>query len=282
MFKNLNCGALGQKASFEETVALAREFGFGGVDLDLGYARDKGAQAVQALLAKNNLRAGGFSFGVAFREKDTDAAWAESLGQLAQEAKLAAASGYTRCATWVPPTSEKLPFRAAYERFLARLKPAAQILAAHGISLGLEFIGPRTLRAGKPHGFLYTMDGMRAASASLGPNVGLLLDCWHWHTCQATVTDLEQLEPGDVVYVHLNDAPKGVPVTEQIDNRRELPAATGVIDGAGFLGALKKIGYDGPLTVEPFNQAVREMKLRDAVNATAESLSRLFKAAGME
>lgn len=281
MFKNLNCGALGHKASFEEAIALAREFGFGGVDIDLGYAQEKGAQAVKDLLAKNNLKPGGIGFNVAFREKDSDKAWADSLASVARDAKLAAEIGVTCAATWVPPTSDKTPFRQAIQLFVARIKPAAEIMGAYGISVGLEFIGPRTLRQGKKFGFLYTMDGMRAACAAIGPNAGLLLDCWHWHTCQSTVTDLEQLEPGDVVYVHLNDAPAGIAVNELVDNKRELPAATGVIDIKGFLSTLKKLGYDGPLTVEPFNEPLKKLSLKDAVKATSESLAKAFKQAGV-
>jgi sugar phosphate isomerase/epimerase len=83
------------------------------------------------------------------------------------------------------------------------------------------------------------------------------------------------------VYVHLNDAPKGISVHEQIDSKRELPAATGVIDVAGFLQALKAVGYDGPVTVEPFNQAVREMSPKDAVRAASESLDKAFRLAGL-
>lgn len=281
MFKNLNCGALGQKATFEETVALAREYGFGGVDIDLGYAQEKGAQAVKDLLAKNNLKAGGIGFNLAFREKDSDQAWADSLANLAKDAKLASQIGVTCSATWVPPTSEGLTFRQGFKRFVDRIKPAAEIMGAYGIGVGLEFIGPRTLRAGKKYGFLYTMDGMRAACAAIGPNAGLLLDCWHWHTCQSTVTDLEQLEAGDVIYVHLNDAPSGIATNDLVDNKRELPAATGVIDIKGFLSALKKVGYQGPLTVEPFNEPLRKMSLKDAVKATSESLAKAYKQAGV-
>ena len=47
--------------------------------------------------------------------------------------------------------------------------------------------------------------------------------------------------------VDLNDAPAGIPVDEQVDNKRELPAATGVIDVKAFLGCLKEIGYKGPV-----------------------------------
>ena len=59
MFKNLNCGALGHKATFEESVSLAKAHGFGGVDPDFGYAREKGVAAVKDLLAANGLKLGG-------------------------------------------------------------------------------------------------------------------------------------------------------------------------------------------------------------------------------
>jgi len=281
MFKNLNVGALHHKATFEENVTWAAEFGFGGVDLDMGYVREKGIAATKDLLAKHKLQMGSIGFGVAFRENNSEKEWADSIGALAADAKLGAELGCTRTATWVMPCSDKLSFREHYALFVRRLKPAAEILNSYGIAMGLEFVGPRTIRQGKKYGFLYTMDGMRAACAHIGPNAGLLLDCWHWYTCQSTVTDLEQLEKGDVVYVHLNDAPKGVAVNDQVDNKRELPAATGVIDIAGFLGALKKIGFDGPCTVEPFNQPIRDMKVKDAVKATAESLTKAFKQAGV-
>ncbi|MCZ7648151.1 MAG: sugar phosphate isomerase/epimerase [Planctomycetota bacterium] len=281
MFKNLSCGALGHKASFEETVKLAREFGFGGVDLDLKYAREHGAEATRKLIVENGLSIGGFAFQVAFRENDTEKAWATSLGNLARDAELAAEIGATRCATWVPPTSAQFGFRTHYERFVERLRPAAAMLQTFGISVGFEFIGPRTLRAGKLYGFLHTMDGMRAACACIGENAGLLLDCWHWYTCKSTVTDLEQLEPGDVIAVHLNDAPKGIAVDEQNDHVRELPAATGVIDIAGFLKSLRKLHYNGPITVEPFNQPLKEMPLREAVKATKDALDKAYAQAGL-
>ena len=63
---------------------------------------------------------------------------------------------------------------------------------------------------------------------------------------------LKALTPAQVVYVHVNDAPAGVPIDEQMDGVRALPGETGVIDIAGFLKALQGIGYDGPVTPEPF------------------------------
>ncbi|MCY3017639.1 MAG: sugar phosphate isomerase/epimerase [Planctomycetota bacterium] len=276
MFKNLNCGALGHKATFEETAKLAKDYGFGGVDPDLGYAREKGVAATKELLTRNGLKLGGFGVNVKWRESDSDKDYADSLEGFIRDCRLAAELGVTRCTTWVMPCSDKLTYHQHFELFVARMKPIAQILKGFGQSLGLEFIGPRTLRASKKHGFIYTMDGMRAAAAAIGTgNVGFLLDSWHWHTAQATVTDIEQLDAREVVYVHLNDAPVGIHVNEQVDNRRELPG-TGVIGLKSFFSALRKIGYDGPVTVEPFNEPLRKMGLADAVRVTSAAVDKVL------
>ena len=74
----------------------------------------------------------------------------------------------------------------------------------------------------------------------------------------------------------LNDAPAGIPVDQQIDGKRELPAATGVIDAASFLGALQAIGYDGPVRAEPFNDAVRKMAPAEALAATKAAIEKAF------
>ena len=70
-----------------------------------------------------------------------------------------------------------------------------------------------------------------------------ILDSWHWYTAHETVDDLRTRKNRDVVACDLNDAPVGIPVDQQIDSRRELPATTGVINLKGFLGVLADIGY---------------------------------------
>jgi len=90
------------------------------------------------------------------------------------------------------------------------------------------------------------------------------------------VEELLGLSAKDVVHVHVNDAPEGIAVDQQIDSRRKLPATTGVIDMKGFINALVKIGYDGPVECEPFDEELRKTDAAAAVQNTAESLSRLW------
>ena len=48
------------------------------------------------------------------------------------------------------------------------------------------------------------------------------------------------------------------------------------MDMKGFVNALVKIGYDGPVECEPFDQALRQMENKPALQKTIDSLHRLW------
>lgn len=287
MYKNLNPGAIGIKCGWVEGLDLAREAGFAGADLNLGdaqkLAEEQGVEAVKALYAERGLKIGGWGFPVNWR--GTDAEFFESLGRLPAQARLAAEVGCFRTSTWVLGWSDDLPRQEHFNRVSRRFRLCAEILNDYGHSLGLEFIGPRTSRAPHKYGFIYTMDGMLALACAIGTgNVGLLFDVWHWYTAQSTLDDVRQLRAEDVVYVHINDAPAGIDVLDQIDNRRCLPGETGVIPNGALLKILHEIGYDGPVTAEPFSQSLREVAERDPLGAarmTRAGLDQVFSEAGL-
>ena len=255
MFKGLSPGAIGVRAgTLDEALVAAKTGGFGGVEFNpseiAGLIDSQSAEAVQARFTEAGIKPAGWGLPVDWRGSEEK--WQEGLGELPRLAQAAAAIGGTRVSTWVMPCSNARPFEENYRFHVARFAPIAQILGDHGVSLGLEFIGPKTLWASQEHAFVHTLPEMLALGRDIGPNVGLLLDCWHWYTSHGTIDDLKALTPAQVVYVHVNDAPAGIPIDEQRDNTRALPGATGVIDIAGFLQALKGIGYDGPVVPEPF------------------------------
>ena len=255
MFKGLSPGAIGVRAgNLDEALAAAKTGGFGGVEFNPSEIADlidsQGAEAARARFTESGIKPAGWGLPTDWRGSEEK--WQEGLAELPRLAKAAAAVGGTRVSTWVMPCSNDRPFEENYEFNVARFTPIAQILGDHGVSLGLEFIGPKTLWASQKYPFIHTMPEMLAMGREIGPNVGLLLDCWHWYTSHGTLDDLKALKPAQVVYVHVNDGPLGVPVDEQLDGVRGLPGTTGVIDIAGFLQALRGIGYDGPVVPEPF------------------------------
>ncbi len=285
MFKNLSPGAIGIHTDLAGALALASAHGFEGVEFSITEAADlaarHGIDHVRGLFAEAGVIPSNFGFPVDFRKDE--ATWRAGLEALPRLAKVAQELGATRTATWILPFSDELPFAENFRQHIERLRPAAQILADHGIRLGLEFVGPATTRAGHRYGFLHSLDGMLALCAAIGTdNLGLLLDSYHWHTSHGNLDDLAKLSNADVVVVHVNDALPGVPVDELQDLVRALPCETGVINLVGFMQALARMGYDGPVIVEPFSQRVREMPPDEAARATAASLHRLWKTAGIE
>jgi sugar phosphate isomerase/epimerase len=280
MFKALNVGAIGVKAGFEKAVELAGHAGFEGIYFSPGDVIAFGIEKAKTHLANHYLKAAGFGLPLEFRR--TDEEFRNSLAKLPPLAEAAAQIGCTRCSTWLTPASNDLPFKENFEFHRKRLGEAAKILARYKIRLGLEFVGPKTSRAGRKYEFIYTAAGMVELCDAIGTgNVGLLFDCWHWYTSGGTTKDFEKWTNNTIVDVHVNDAPKGIPVDEQRDNVRGLPGETGVIDIKGFLLGLQKIGYDGPVMVEPFSDRVRKMNEEDAVRVTKESLDKIWKIAGI-
>lgn len=120
-----------------------------------------------------------------------------------------------------------------------------------------------------------------AASIGAG-NVGLLLDAWHLYESGGDVSAMDQITAKDVIAVHVNDAPAGIPRDEQQDLVRALPMETGVIDIVPFMRKLQELGYDGPVMAEPFSKRLEEIAAHDPVAAAREtklSLDKLWAAA---
>ncbi len=284
MFKNLSPGAIGIQANIEEGLALAKSAGFEGLDLNISeantLANEHSVDHIKSLWAEAGLKIGGWGLAVNYR--GSDAEFDESLSQLPDLAKLAADLGCHRTTTVVSPSSNDLSFQQNWDFHIKRLRPVAEILKDYGHSLGLEFIGPATSRKPAKHLFTYTMDAVLGLAAGIGTgNVGLLFDMWHWYTCRSTLDDVRKLSKADVVYVHINDAPAGIDPDDQIDSVRCLPAETGVIPLAELMQILDGIGYDGPVTVEPFSAKINAMAPQEAAKTAAESLDTVWAQAGM-
>ncbi len=185
------------------------------------------------------------------------------------------AAGVTRMGTWLMPTHPELTYTANFKQHADRLREIARVLADHGLRLGLEYVGTQSLLVRDRYPFVHTLAETRDLLAAIGAgNVGFVVDSWHWWTAGDTEADLRGLNNRDVVSADLNDAPRGIAKEQQQDTKRELPAATGVIDVAPFVAALVAIGYDGPVRAEPFNQALNELDNEAACAAASAALHR--------
>lgn len=284
MYKCLSPGAIGVRVgNIAEAIAAAKMGGFEGVEINPGEVATRlengeTADAIKSEFAAAGIHPGGWGLPVEWRQ--TTEKWQEGLNALPRLAAAAGAIGCTRCSTWVLSGSNDREYDENIQFHLDRFTPIAKILADSGCSLGLEFLGPKTLRESQKYPFIYQMQPMLELGAKIGPNVGLLLDCWHWYTSGGDEGDLRMLHPERIVYVHVNDAPAGVAMDDFVDNVRGLPGETGVIPIVVFLQALRDIGYRGPVTPEPFKKDLGELASDEArLRAVGASMDKIFNQA---
>jgi len=286
MFKNLSPGAIGIRGlSLSESIELASKTGFGGIDFSIREAAalgdEHGVDHVRRLFEDAGVRPGQWGLPVAWNKDDQ---WEEDLEQLPGLAALGRDLGCTRTSTWCPSWSDDRDYDENLAWHAARFRSIAEVLGAHGCKLGIEFIGPKTLRAGYKYEFIYTLEGMMELAEAIGTgNVGLLLDAFHLYVSGGSIHDLDQITAKDVVTVHVNDAPAGVARDEQIDNARRLAMETGVIDLPGFMRKLDGMGYDGPVTMEPFSERINVIEdPLEAAQLCAKYMDKLWRASGLE
>ena len=205
----------------------------------------------------------------------------KGLQALPQIAAALRRAGVERVSTWIRPCHNELTYNRNFEQHTRRLRAVGEILSNNGLRLGLEYVGTTTLLVSMKYPFVHTMAEALELTDAIGTgNVGIVLDSWHWWQAGDAVADIEKLKSKDIVLVDLNDAPLGIEKQQQLDGKRELPLATGVIDAKGFLSALNKIGYDGPVRAEPFNQPLRDLENGPACQATIDSLKKAFALIG--
>jgi sugar phosphate isomerase/epimerase len=272
----LACGTVGIPDDPALAIARARQFGFESIEPSpqfLGKLSDPELQDYLGRMRDAKLVWGAAGLPVDIRRDD--AVFENDLRALPQRAAALQRAGATRTATWLSPTSSSLTYVANFRLHAKRLREVAKVLGDHGVRLGLEYVAPKTSWSARRYPFIHTMAEMKDLLAEIGSdNVAFLLDTWHWYTAQETVDDLLTLRGRDVVLIHMNDAPAGVPVEQQVDNRRGLPCSTGVIDMKAFLGAMVRIGYDGPLVCEPFSRELRGKPPEEVLATVAASMKK--------
>ena len=278
MYVSLN-GSLTRQMPWPDFARLAGKLGYGGVDVNFNAAKTDGVEATRALLKELNLKPAIANLPMQFATPD-EAAFQTGLKQLEENAQFASAIGLERMMAVLSPASP-VPKEERYKFVKDRVTAIAAVLERSKIRLGLEFLGPVYFRSNEksPHTFIYTLPETVALAAACGPNIGVVLDAWHWHHSGGTTAEIVAAGKSRIVHVHVSDA-KPAPPEEVRDNQRHMPGE-GVIDLVGFFQALKKIGYVDGVSPEPLGRVPAEMPAEEGARLGLETTLAIMKKAGV-
>jgi sugar phosphate isomerase/epimerase len=301
MFVSLPPWAVARNVPWPEQARLAARTGYAGIDWAWGPAREAGVDATRQLLAELRLYPTIVNLPGPNVLTGDDAAFEARLSQLDADAAFASAIGCRRFQMVLGatvPDGQTKDERWAFVR--SRLSGVSRVLARHDVRLGLEFLGPLQFRMGRSAGagrrgspsdpaaapappplpFVYTLAETVRLCAECGPNIGATLDAWHWYHSGGTVADILATDRSRIVHVHVSDARAMAPADVR-DNMR-LFAGEGVIDLAGFLQALKKIGWEGGIAPETIGPRVPDdMPPEESARLALAATTAVMKAAGV-
>jgi len=293
MFISLNGAVAPRVGPWPEFARLAARVGYGGIDWSFGPVKSAGVDATKALLADLHLRPTIVNLPVSNPFSGDDESFKQKLPALADDAALSAALGCSKMML-VLPAAGPAP-RDEYRKLVRdRLAAVSDVLLKSNIRLGLEFLGPLYMRQGGAGGrggaaptapappreaFIWTLADTAQLARDSGPNIGAVLDVWHWHHSGSTIADILAAGKERIVHVHVSDA-KAMAPEDVRDNMRVMPGE-GSIDLVAFLQALQKIGYDGGVSPEPLGRITPEMSAEDAARLGFETTLAVMKKAGV-
>jgi len=172
----------------------------------------------------------------------------------------------------VPSPRPKGISLAAIERESVRvLRELSGIAKPYGVRLAYEFLGFADC----------TVNTLAQCAAIVEkvarPNVGLVLDTFHFFAGGSRLASIRQVDPGKIFIVHVNDVERA-PRRKMHDALRLFPGK-GIIPLTGILRGLKAIGYTGRFSVEIFRpQYWNRPPLLVAREARATALAALRQA----
>ncbi len=276
MFVALNSALTGSKVQWPEFIQLAAKSGYGGVDLNLNPAMKDGADATRGVLNGLKLRTSFCSLPV--NATGTDELFQRGMSTLEDAAKFVSSVGCGRM-MMVLPAGSATPTDELRKTLKERLTAVGTVLARQNVRLGLEFLGPLQFRTRAAHEFIWRMNDAVDFAKEIGPNIGVVLDAWHWHHSGATVDDIIRAGKSRIVTIHLSDAAKQAPEDVK-DNQRLLPGE-GVINLVGFFQALKQIGYEDGISPEVLGRIPADMSAEDGARLGLEASLSVMKKAGV-
>jgi len=191
--------------------------------------------------------------------------------ELAQRMDVAAALG-AGALTVVALGRRKGDLAAEYQRLAEKLRGVAEMAAARGLRVHLEFIGGAAV-----NGTLGTC--IELVGAVDHPALGLLLDLCHYYTSASHIEELDLLDKGKLFLVHVDDAQRRP--MEDLGNEHRCFPGEGRIDVPGLLKEIRKRArYSGYLSVELYDKDVWAMDPVEVFKQTAASVRKVQKKMG--
>lgn len=153
------------------------------------------------------------------------------------------------------------------EESVRTLAELGSIAERFNISLAFEFLG-------QPHCSVQTLDlASLIVKETRRRNVGLVIDSFHFYAGGSTFEALDALDAERLFIFHINDAEERP--RDELEDRHRLLPGHGILPLKEMVGALRRIGYGGVVSVEIFRPEYWERDPFELARAAHAAASRV-------
>ena len=240
-------GATTMRADLGLDIRAASAAGFGGLEIWAAklkvFLKSNSTAELKTLLDEHRLEP--YSINsierITFREKEAHATLLDECDELCR----IASQIHCPYIVVVPSPLPTDKTRSDVVRESARvLDELGGIAERHGVALAFEFLG-------QPDCSVQTLE---QASEIVGQvarsNVGIVIDSFHFYAGDSRIESIDALDVGKLFIFHINDA-EDLPREQLEDSHRLLPGL-GILPLQEIITGLRRIGYDGVISVEIF------------------------------
>ncbi|MCH4179628.1 MAG: sugar phosphate isomerase/epimerase [Megasphaera sp.] len=228
-----------EKSNLETDLALCEKYGYDMIELRTmeclpDYLKKHSIEELAAYFKSHKVKPLAFNTLCYFNSR-TPEDYAGILAELRQMCEWGDKIGCKTVITVPTVDLHKVTRAEIHESAIACLKEMGAIAAEHGMRISLEFIGHP---AASINTFQEAWEIIQAVDRD---NVGITVDCFHFHGMGSQISDLAKADGKKIFIVHLNDT-EDFPIGSLLDEDRVWPG-TGCIDLDAILQTLKKIGW---------------------------------------
>ena len=277
MFPSYNMATTMKSSTMENDILLAAKAGFRHIELRkeklLNYLQRGGTlTALKTLLEDNDIKPMCINAlaDISFHKGQARITVQELCHFLCYAGQFVSCPDLEVIAAFGAPTDDREEVTAETAGVLAEL---SKIAADYHMRLALEYMG---VPKNSVRTYAHAMEIVQRSGAD---NVGLLVDTWHHFAGGSTPEEL--LGPGSdkIFTVHIGDAPDKAPLT--LRRNECIWPGDGAAPIPEMLRNLKKVGYEGIVSVEIFDPGVQAMDPGLCIPLAYERTAQAMKEAGV-
>ncbi len=266
----LNCQAM----SLEQDILLAEKYGYDMIeprtmDRMRDYLAEHSIEELAEFFKAHNIAPLAFNTLCFFNNRSPEG-WQGILDELKQMCEWGQKIGCKTVITVPTVSLNKVTRSEIHKSAIACLKEMGKLAADYDMRVSVEFIG-------HPAASINTFgEAYEIIQAVDMPNVGITLDCFHFHGMDSKIEDLAKADGKKIFIVHLNDT-EDFPIGALLDEDR-LWSGTGCINLDEIFQTLKKIGWaQDVVSVELFRPEYYRMNPNDVYRLGKEHAEAVIK-----